>query len=78
MDSDLLKQYDNYFDLFTNEGWKQFIEDMEAIYEGYSIENIANEEALAYAKGERRILNQVLNFEQAIRTNYELTVEQNA
>lgn len=78
MDSDLLKQYDNYFDLFANEGWKQFIEDMQSIYDGYRIENIKDEQALAYIKGERRILNQVLRFEKAIRTNYELTVEKNA
>ena len=76
MDQNLLNQYENYFQMFRTEGWKQFIEDMQDIFDTYHIEDIKDGTQLAFIKGERRILNQVLQFEPAIKANYELAMEQ--
>jgi hypothetical protein len=76
LDQNLLNQYENYFQMFRTEGWKQFVEDMQAIYDSHRIEDIKDDVHLAYVKGERRILWQVLQFESAIQQNYNLASEQ--
>jgi len=77
IDPEVSEQYDNYFHLFRSTGWKQFIEDMQAVYEGYAIENIKDEIDLAFVQGERRILNTILNFEVSITQSYDLLNEDN-
>ena len=47
------KYYDNYFDLFATDGWKQFIEEINDILDKHRIEDIKNEQHLAFIKGER-------------------------
>jgi len=75
LEPELKEQFDNYFEMFRTKGWKQFQEDMQDIYDSYRIENIQDEANLAYIKGERRILNQVLRFETAMKANYDLRME---
>lgn len=77
LDPEVSEQYDNYFHLFRSKGWKQFVEDMQEIYDGYLIENIKDDIQLAYVQGERRILNNILNFENSINHSYELFTEDN-
>lgn len=77
LDPEVSEQYDNYFHLFRSKGWKQFVEDMQEIYDGYLIENIKDDIQLAYVQGERRILNNILNFENSINQSYELFTEDN-
>lgn len=75
LNQELLTQYENYFQMFRTEGWKQFIEDMQDIFDTYRIEDFKDEKQLVYAQGERRILNQILHFESSIKTNYDTLVE---
>lgn len=72
MEPEVKEQYDNYFEMFRTKGWKQFIEDMNSIYDTYSIESIVDGQQLAQVQGERRVLNQVLNFEWSIRNNFDM------
>ena len=78
MDSDLEKQYENFFSMFITDGWKQFIEDMEDIYDTYKIEDIKDEQQLNRVKGERSILWRIINMEQSIRYAYDNMVEDDA
>lgn len=78
MDDHLKTQYENYFALFRTEGWKQFIEDMSIVYEGYQIEDIKDDLGLAKVQGERKILRNVLVFEDAIRTTYDTLMEESS
>lgn len=71
MDTELQTQYDNYFTMFRTEGWKQFIEDMNEIYEAYRIEDIKDDIDLAKVQGERKVLKNILAFEDAIRSTYD-------
>jgi hypothetical protein len=61
--------------MFRTEGWKQFIEDMQDIYDSYIIEDIKDELQLSRVQGERFILNQILNFEWSIQNAQDLLNE---
>ena len=65
------KYYDNYFDVFASDGWKQYISEISEILDSHRIEDIKDEQALQFLKGERSALNRVLSFELGIRTAYE-------
>ena len=66
------KYYDNYFDLFASDGWKQFIDEIEEILDRHRIEDIKNEQHLAFVKGERDALFRVRRFETGIKTAYDV------
>lgn len=73
------KIYNNYFNLFVTDGWKQLVEMAEDLKDNYSIFNIHDERSLYQAKGELNIINQILNFESSTRFTYdELKAEENA
>lgn len=78
MDSNLEKQYENFFSMFITDGWKQFIEDMEDIYDTYRIEDITDEQQLNRIKGERSILWRIINMEQSIHHAYDSMKEDDA
>lgn len=75
MDQELEKYYENYFDLFATDGWKQFVEEISDIHSNYRIEDIKNESHLFRVKGEREQLFRVLRFETNIRSAYDQIVE---
>lgn len=78
MDQYLKTQYDNYFEMFRTEGWKQFVEDMTDVFQGYRIEDIKDDIDLAKVQGERKILNTILAFENSIRTTYDTFAEEDS
>lgn len=69
------KYYETYFDLFTQDGWKQFIGEIREIVDNQRIEDIKNGEHLQYIKGERQALKRVLSFENGIRKAYDYHME---
>ena len=71
------KYYDNYFDLFATDGWKQFIEEINESLDRHRIEDIKNETHLAFVKGERDALFRVRRFETGIRSAYDVLQGQN-
>jgi hypothetical protein len=66
------KYYDNYFDLFATDGWKQFVEEINDILGKHRIEDIKNEQHLAFVKGERDALFRIRRFEQGIKSAYDV------
>jgi len=69
------KYYETYFDTFATDGWKQFVQEIEAILDNHRIEDIKDEKHLAYVKGERAALMRVRRFETGIRSHYDLITE---
>jgi hypothetical protein len=61
--------------MFRTQGWKQFIEDMSEVYDSFYIEDIKDELELYKIKGERKVLNQIINFENSIKTSHENLLE---
>ena len=70
------KYYENYFDLFIQDGWKQFEEELKEILDGYRIEDIRDERNLAYVKGERNAFFRMQRFANGIKFAYERMQEQ--
>ena len=71
------KYYDNYFDLFATDGWKQFMEEVNEILDRHRIEDIKTESQLSFVKGERDALFRVRRFETGIRSAYDVLQGQN-
>ena len=72
MDKDLQKYYETYFDLFSSEGWKQYIKDVEDNRTLMSdVLSIKDGNDLYYRKGTLETLDRILNFENAIVASYE-------
>lgn len=69
------KYYETYFDLFMQPGWEQFIEEIQNILDGHRIEDIRDEQNLAYIKGERAALMRVRRFAGGIKQSYEIIKE---
>jgi hypothetical protein len=64
------RYYDNYFDLFSSDGWKQLVEEVKEIHSSYVLESLNSIEELYKAKGEREILSRILSFENGIEAAY--------
>ena len=71
MDPNIQKYHETYFELFSSDGWKQFTDELQDTFDAYRIEEIKDGNHLSEIKGERRILQRLLNFENGIRNNYD-------
>lgn len=77
MDNSLVKQYEDYFDLFSREGWKLLMEDLDQMIESIdSLDYVSNIEELHYTKGQLTILKRLRGFENGIIAAYEELTEQ--
>jgi len=65
------KYYENYFDLFLTDGWKQFVQEAKEILEGHSIDDIKNEKDLSQLQGQRIALLNIVRFETGIQNAFE-------
>lgn len=71
MDNSLQKQYEDYFDLFSREGWKLLMEDIDNMIEGLdSLDYVSSLEELHNYKGQLTILKRIRGFENAIEAAY--------
>lgn len=73
------KYYNNYFDLFLTEGWKQFVQDANDSLEGLKRElpEIPKTELeLGEYRGKYQNIVAILNFQNFIETAYEQILEQ--
>jgi len=79
VDKDTQDYFDNYFDLFASQGWKQFIEDMEDNRTLISdLLTVKDADDLFYRKGQLDTLNRIVNFQLAIENAFEeVTNEEN-
>jgi hypothetical protein len=79
VDKDTQDYFDNYFDLFASQGWKQFIADMEDNRTLISdLLTVKDADDLFYRKGQLDTLNRIVNFQLAIENAFEeVTNEEN-
>lgn len=79
MDKDTQDYFDQYFDLFASQGWKQFIADMEDNRTLISdLLTVKDADDLFYRKGQLDTLNRIVNFQLAIENAFEeVTNEEN-
>ena len=61
-DKELQEYYEEQFSMFSTVGWKDFIEDMQTLYDAVDdLGTIENEQTLWFRKGQLDILNLVLD-----------------
>ena len=72
------KYYETYFDTFASDGWKQYISEISEILDSHRIEDIKDEQALQFLKGERSALYRVLRFETGVKSAYDMILEREA
>ena len=75
MSPEIEKYYENYFDLFITDGWKQLIEEVKQILESHDIDSIKDEKELAFLQGERVSLKRIASFETNIKNSYDYILE---
>ena len=78
MTPDQQKQYDDLFNMFSTDGWKSLIENLEETEKAYTqnsrLECTTNEQ-WQYRRGQLEVLNYLLNYEQSIEFMYEQAQE---
>lgn len=78
MDKELETYYNNFFDLFRNEGWKQLCTEL---VNNINIINNVNltkdEQDLFFRKGQLTVLSNLVNLEETINNNYKEIIETN-
>tara|TARA_R110000868_G_scaffold91009_2_gene252357 strand:+ start:500 stop:742 length:243 start_codon:yes stop_codon:yes gene_type:complete len=72
MDQELQRYYENLLQLFTQDGWKDFIEDIKGNSDVLSdILTITDEKQLWYRRGQLEAVNRILSYESTIKNAYE-------
>ena len=63
--------YNNYFTLFMQGGWKQFLEDVKGASEAIKILSIKDAKELHLAQGQLTVFTKLLNWEDSIKNTYD-------
>ena len=72
MDKQLEKYYEERFSMMTTVGWKQFIEDVQGIFDAVNkVAPIQNEIDLFFRKGQLDILQWILTLKESSEQAYE-------
>jgi hypothetical protein len=72
VDNSLEKQYEDYFDLFSRNGWKLLMEDIDSMIDSLdSLDYVSSLEDLHNHKGQLTILKRIRGFETAITAAHE-------
>jgi hypothetical protein len=72
MDQETQQYYDNYFSLFTTDGWKQLMQDFgNNALQINSIEATKDADDMFFRKGQLNVLAHLINMETIVTTNYE-------
>lgn len=66
IDQELKQYYERQFDLFSHLGWKELLEDLEALYSAVNdLASVEDENTLFYRKGQMDVLNLLFDRRQA-------------
>jgi hypothetical protein len=71
MAPEIEKYYETYFDLFSTDGWKQFIKDVSDNLDQYDVRTVENADDLRFKQGQLKVIDHVMNWETLIRNAYE-------
>lgn len=69
--NDLESYYEEQLSMFTSQGWKDFIEQVETIVSANTIDAVNSEKELFLTKGRLDILRWILSWENLVRTAME-------
>ena len=75
MTPEVEKYYETYFDLFTTDGWKQFVQDISDNRQQFDIRTIEEFGDLRFSQGQLKVIDHVINWESLIRNAYDEIVD---
>lgn len=76
MDKDLQEYYENRFEMMSSVGWKQLMEDIDAVIKAYDdVESIDSIEKLYTRKGQLDILRWIRTLKETSETAWEEMVD---
>lgn len=71
MNKKLEVYYENQFEVFLKQGWKDFIEDTKVLLDTMTLDSVNNEQELYFRKGQKDCLNWVLQRQHIVSDAYE-------
>jgi len=79
MKPELEQYFNNYFQLFRTEGWKQLIQELsDNASQQNDVQTVKDNDDLFFRKGQLAVMANVIRFEETITLAYEQAVEDNA
>ncbi len=76
MERELQQYYENQFELFSLPGWKDFVGQVQDMYDTYNeVTTIGSAEQLFFIKGQLDILQWLLKWEQSVLETYKTIQE---
>ena len=77
MDKELEKYFNNYFDLFGTDGWKQLIEELNNNALGVNnLQATKDSDDLNFRKGQLNVLASIINLKNTIEASYKEASEE--
>lgn len=77
MDQELEKYFNNYFDLFGTDGWKQLIEELNNNALGVNnLQATKDSDDLNFRKGQLNVLASIINLKNTIEASYKEASEE--
>lgn len=65
------KYYENYFNLFVSEGWKQFLQDVTEQHDAIELLNAKNWDEFLVMKTSKQFFKNIINFELMLKMHFE-------
>ena len=79
MDKDTQDYFNNYFDMFATEGWKQLVKETENMgILANSVEATSDANDLFFRKGQLQVINGILSLEDAVDNAFKQGTDENA
>ena len=79
MKPELEQYFNNYFQLFRTEGWKQLVQELsDNASQQNDVQTVKDNDDLFFRKGQLAVMASVIRFEETITLAYEQAVEDNA
>jgi len=79
MKPELEQYFNNYFQLFRTEGWKQLVQELsDNAVQQNDVQTVKDNDDLFFRKGQLAVMASVIRFEETITLSYEQAVEDDA
>lgn len=79
MKPELEQYFNNYFQLFRTEGWKQLVQELsDNAVQQNDVQTVKDNDDLFFRKGQLAIMASIIRFEETITLSHEQAVEDDA
>jgi len=76
LEPEVEQYYNTYFELFMQEGWEQFMADVQSAADTIQLLALQDAKELHIAQGQMQVFQRLLNWQNSITNGYELVKEE--